>query len=552
MKKTFYLLIISVHLLFTGCKSNKSKINDFMDSFNAFPTLIDSSLESNSKPENHMEGNTRYSCYTKSGEERKSLEEFVTFNPTNGVLYPGSLIHGKTLNDGLLTNVNVKQGGGTLTINNIVLTDTVQKFKLKNLLHSIHTNSLNYAASDLEENKKFTGYDTLKYSKHIDIINEKSVRQAVAELLNKLPTKTQVARIFFTKEEVNSIEKDFLKAGISIKWMTGKFSADISRLKQSTYSKYLVKVVQPYYDISFKPDFNTSLHPSDFFAKNIKAEDLTSYYKSYDPNPGNTLNPPTYIQTITYGRMLMIIAESSEKQDVFNKAMEASFTSTYVSGSANLSQEQLSIINNSTFTVFSIGGSGDATVKILTAGKAGLADSLSQYLRLGANYSAKSPAYPISYVARYLKNDNIAKLGLSFKFAVPICTPNPRTVVGIKVRYYVTEDNKDDDESVSMTVIKNSVTRLVETPRYGYGEDWEENSPPRDFYIATPNLNEAELATTNVWIYKSPEHGGGSGYGGGMKFNLQLIAVLEDGASLDWRYVPNISMGNGQNNYQAF
>jgi Thiol-activated cytolysin len=542
-------VIFGVIILMIGCQ--RSKINKIIGDMQTFPAQLDASIETNSPATNEMRDGVRYSCYTKSGEEKKSLEEFITFNPSNGILYPGSLVHGETLESGLLTNVNIKRGSGTLTLNNVILTDTTKRYNMEaQYALTRKTNSI-FASYKIMDTKHFFKVDTFKYSRHVKEVNEQNIKQATTELLNNIPATSQAARIFFTKTEVTSIEKDFLKAGVSVEWMKNKFSAEVSRLKSSTMSKYMVKVVQPYYDISFKPDFKNTLEAIDFFNSSVSAKDIEDYYENY--KRGSTKpNPPTYIQTITYGRMLILVAESNEKQDILNKTMDLTFQAGLVSGTSHLQQEQLNILRNSSFTVFSVGGSGEATIKILTAGKEGIGDSLSSYLKSGAEYSRSSPAFPISYVSRYIKNDNVAKLGLAFKFSVPICIPNPRQVTNIRVVFFVTEDDKDDDESVRMTVIKNGNTRITETPPYGYGQTWPDNSGPIPINVPVNNLNEAELASTQVWIFKSPEHGGGSGYGGGMKYNLQLIAVLDDGTELAWRYYSGISMGDGDNNYQAF
>jgi len=149
-----------------------------------------------------------------------------------------------------------------------------------------------------------------------------------------------------------------------------------------------------------------------------------------------------------------LIAESNESQDSLNVTMNAAFNGGMTSGNLDLSAGRTSIFQNSKMTVFSLGGAAEATVKVLNAGSGHLMDSLKVYLEDGANYSKNSPAYPISFIVKYLKSDDIAKLGVAYKYNVPICTKNPRQVKSIKFNFITTTDDKDHEEGVFASITK--------------------------------------------------------------------------------------------------
>ena len=545
-------MLILIIVLLSGCHNNKD-INNYINSIPILPVVKDEiTLDHPTNIQDKNIDGISYSCITKTGETAKNLFDFIIFNPNVGVLFPGSIIHGSTLRNGLLTSIGAERNGGTLTLEGIIFEGFEAEEITSDSSMQALQNKYPYASSfDFLSNMKRKKYDTLRYSTNLDQISYDKVNDAVIKLVNRIQAGKLVSRIIYEKQEFHEAENDFLRLGISAKWATGKVAAAFSILNKENKSKYIIKVTQPYYDISFNQPIHGVRTPSDYF-KNVKYDAFKNSMDNYIRTSGDSIDPPCYIQSVTYGRMIFIIAESNESQDSLNLTMNAVFNGVSAGGSVDLSANKSSTLKNSSFTIFSIGGSAEATIRLINAGSENMVDSLRKYLLDGANYTKDSPAYPISYGARYLKTNDVAKLGLSYKYNVPICVRNPKKVRLFKFNFITTDDDKDKEEGVSVWITKGD-TKIAGGGPWGYAIDWKKNSGPEQFELLplhNVNVNEVELNDVRLWIRKSAECGGD--WGCGWHFVLNISVVFDDGTERIFNSYPGCMMGDGSDGTQVF
>lgn len=444
----------------------------------------------------------KYKCMSTPKSLSQTLDEIVAFNPNSGVLYPGALVKGTSLKDGVLNPISITRNGGKLTISYI-------NFENKETKHT-----------EIVEQATFQNY-----------------QEAFSKLVRNLPDGKQVARITFEKQESYELQETLLKLGLSVTWLKASMKAQLENSFKSNKAKYFVKVVQPYYDISFETNFKKNQEPADFFAKNNNVNNVLKAI-------GDTSNnPPAYVKSISYGRMLLLFIESESSQKVLTTALEAIFSGTTVKGKLSLNAEQINAVQNSKINLLSLGGAADATVKLISGNKL---DSLVTYLKDGANFSKESPGFPLTYVTRYLKNNDVAKLSYATNYDVKKCDKNPRKITRVDVDFMNIMDNKDKGEGVTFTVFKGDQI-IGEQKNIGVNVNWAEGSNDGwKISIGDGLADEFDRNIMRVNISKSGDKG--------FSCKPTIITVyFTDGTKEEWaRLEGAFIMGDGHSNSQTF
>ena len=135
----------------------------------------------------------------------------------------------------------------------------------------------------------------------------------------------------------------------------------------------------------------------------------------YDWAPWGPSNQPCYVQSVTYGRMLIYTATSTEAETAteLRASLEASYGA--YSGSADLTQRQRQLVSNSTIEVQVFGGTQeDATSTLRDVVKSG---DYSGFLRPVPS----TTAVPLSYRINDLKNRRPAVIGDATKYSIETC-----------------------------------------------------------------------------------------------------------------------------------
>jgi hypothetical protein len=496
------LVIIS---FLTSCDSNRvDKINELIGSIKTLPIMKDTDIIRGAEaPSIETIDGIKYKCKSVPKSLSATLLTSVAFNPNTGVLFPGSVVKGNSLKDGVLNDIAVKRNAGYLTI-------------------SYKDN----------QDKEHSYTDTVKEA------NFQNVQDAVMKLTDRLPDGNQVARISFEKTESHELEETFLRLGISAKWMSGSAKANLEKNFSSNKSKYFVKVVQPYYDISFQTKYDKSQQPSDFFSSDVSSADILKAMTD------TANNPPAYVKSISYGRMLLLLIESDASQKDLTAGLEATFSGTSASGKIELSVGQKTAINNSKINMIALGGSSEAVIKILTGNKL---DSLNTYLKEGANFSKKSPAFPITYVTSYLKTNEVAKLSFTTNYADKTCIVNPKEIDFFAVTFSGISDDKDKEETITYQILKGDNV-VGQNTGVGAGQSWG-GEWYEEVFLNEP-VDEFDRDVLKVIVEKSNGCGSGDGLGCGFEFSRHSVYAHFKGdpkskLTIWYDYNKKFKLGNG-------
>ena len=252
------------------------------------------------------------------------------------------------------------------------------------------------------------------YSREIDAPSQATVEKAVTDIL-RAKNVHLAAKADFLSEQVHSLSEAALKVGVSVDWMTGKVKGSFNGEWTKKRSNFVVRFTQSYYTVSF----GAPSSPEALFAPAVTVDDARPYMSKG--------NPPGYVASVTYGRMLFVKIESDDAESDVKAAIDAVFDAGAVSGQVGIDTKFKETMGRATVTVFALGGSPNDAIEIMTS-SADRAEKLKGYFERGANYSADSPGVPIAYAVRQLKDNAAVKVASTLDYTVPDCAPQPSTV----------------------------------------------------------------------------------------------------------------------------
>lgn len=295
---------------------------------------------------------------------------FPQFNPNASVIYPGSLLQGKSLNKATPDVIAVERAGGTISID-ILDGSATSSFEVEKVTKSSITNASNAIIS--------------------------------------ASTGTIPANMEFSYEKIQSREQMAAALKVDYHNAFAEIEGKLSFSSDKSYNRTIVNLTQSYYTMSY--DIPTSTDR--VFAPSVTPEDLAKYV-----GPGN---PATYISDVTYGRIYMLLIETTSSETEMDAAVTASFNGVVAGGGVEAEASKLSTLKNLKVKLFAFGG--EATSTLLTIGNAGDLQTLTSLLAEGTDIRTGKP---ISYVVRSVYNNQIVKVGLNTEYDVVNCEPlNP-------------------------------------------------------------------------------------------------------------------------------
>ena len=322
-----------------------------------------------------------YVCEVVEHDLRQNFESIVAVGANATALKPGMLVQGAGVRDGSLSTIGLRRSPLSLSVN----------LALENP------------------------------SRTVDEPNSATLQEAIASLQREADTRlgslpVVPASINFQAQSAYSYEQAMLAAGISLSYdavfASGSVSAAFSEESSLSQTTVIVKLMQPMYTISFADD--ALAEPASFFHPDITQGDFDRQVQLGTMGAGNQ---PCYVQSVTYGRMLVYTMTSTEAESAqeLRAAAQASYGAWEGSGSYNERQRQL--VSNSSLEVQVFGGTQEDALDGI---RAALRDGdFSEFLRP----VPATTAVPLSYRINDLKNRQPAVIGDATRFSIRQCEP---------------------------------------------------------------------------------------------------------------------------------
>jgi hypothetical protein len=235
------------------------------------------------------QGEVEYKCTVKKISLTENFDEVVAFNPNADVLWPGALVQGKSLDTGVPALIPLSRSPITISIDLPVVDNR----------RTVTTPTFGTVASAIN-----------------DLISKNGIKPI-----------TTPARISYFEKEAYSFEQSMLKIGVSAKWVTGSIKGNFEIDQTIGKQSILVRYVQPYYTIAYEPPSS----PASAFDGAVTVDALKNFM---GPN-----NPPAYISSVTYGRMLIFKLTSIHSSEKMKRALKLAVNLKLGGGGGQLDQE---------------------------------------------------------------------------------------------------------------------------------------------------------------------------------------------------------------------
>jgi len=341
------------------------------------PPVVDNAGEPVGPPviDQEMVDGVLYTCSTTPYSMAKNPAEMALFNPDAAVLWPGALIRGGShLSVGSLELLALSrerraplgisiQGGGVLGIPGGVSTIVAQPVG-------------------------------------------STIREGINELVaNALDSEVAVGAgaSSFTSVESHSTSQTLVSLGLDARYLGAEASARLDYSKNASQRTYTAYFVQRLFTIAV----DLPERPSSLFAEGVSGADLQALGISAS-------NLPLYVDSVSYGRILMFSFTSSDSRERIEAALQFSYDSP-IGGVDGFSETDLQqTLSSARIEVFVLGGPNAGLQGTIRDG------SLKSYFE---EELAINQVEPISFTLRNLGDNRLAKVGDTTSYDVRTCLP---------------------------------------------------------------------------------------------------------------------------------
>ncbi|MDF1521342.1 MAG: thiol-activated cytolysin family protein [Trueperaceae bacterium] len=207
----------------------------------------------------------------------------------------------------------------------------------------------------------------------------------------------------FTSVESHSTSQTLLSLGLDARYLGVEASARLDYRKNASQRTYTAYFVQRLFTIAV----DLPERPSSLFADGVTGADLQVLGIS-----GSNL--PLYIDSVSYGRILMFSFTSSDSRERIEAALEFSYDAL-VGGVDGFSETELrQTLSTARIEVFALGGPNTGVQNLIRDG------SLASYFEAPL---AINQVEPISFTVRNLGDNTLAKVGDTTRYDVRTCLP---------------------------------------------------------------------------------------------------------------------------------
>lgn len=345
------------------------------------------SLPANGSTERDSMGNRVIICKKVPRKLDKKMDKISILKPTAGVIYPGALIlANRKMSEGLPTPITLPKAPLTLRIDLPGLTNngsvTINDPKNSNVQSAI-----NGLLEEWNRNSASEGYVNASNS---------------------------ISRI----EKAYSSQQVSVELGFRAEWASNSVSA-ATKVNNSNETNVTVAFFQ---QVFYTVSMDSPERPADVFSNATSLADIRGVI--------NNDNPPAYVRSVDYGRTIMVRMETNKQETEVD--LEAAMKYATAGGTTfegNLAAKYKSILSNSTFTVYTVGGNAEVSAQIV--GGTDLS-KLQSIIQQDARYRRNNPGVPIAYTVAFLKDNSIASVQSASDYVETNCTEYPNGFIKLQ------------------------------------------------------------------------------------------------------------------------
>ena len=295
-------------------------------------------------------------------------DQFMMFDPQASVLWPGNLVQGNSLATGIPTSVPIADRAPATVYLDIVSGDS-----------SGATNQF---------------YRTVAHPSGASLI------QAQNEILAGYHGGT-AAKYSYSMEQVYSATQLNFTLGFGYSGPAVTANGTFGFQMSNANSRIAVRLTQQYFTMVM----NDPQGVSGVFGPSVHAADLEPYV-----GPGN---PLCYISSVTYGRVFILLYESTASAQQLSQALSFAYSGGVASGSITDTLGFDQVMSQTTVSLVQIGGNGASGLMLSDPKNFG---SITNFLSTGADFSPTNVGAPISFTVKYLRDASLVRMSSTMEY----------------------------------------------------------------------------------------------------------------------------------------
>jgi hypothetical protein len=403
--------ICSAAMVLNGCsifgprrrgQKDDDELRAFISGMEHLPTQTDGSVESS--PQISYDGDNQIT--KKHFNTTLTVTELAGFNPNIGVIWPGALVQGVSLKGGVLAPINVKRSPATLVLSTLGIPAEDGK------THQVSCDVQNPKASTVE-----------------------TARSSLVQ--NGFIVPAKLAQVF---KQFYSLDHAMMQVGASASYLGNSVKAQLDSEKFVSQANLMVAFTQEYYTVAMEAPTS----PVSYFGDGVTVKDLKDY-------ADKTTNPIGYVESVTYGRMALLMSSSRESYSTLRRALDAHIQWSTGNADAHYSDEEKKIVRESEVNLLLLGGSPAKGLRLIPTTDEAL-KAVAEWLK---NRVAKPEdiqlGLPISYRVNYLKDNQVARLSFTTSYDRIDVSPIPE-YTDWNIAFNTADDDKDDDTALHVEV----------------------------------------------------------------------------------------------------
>lgn len=365
MKKTI-IGFVTILTLLGSCKKDISpyqgiSYEEVLKSGGDFPEFQNQKVLVNASTTSVSVDSGNWNCTNITWNILQGDMDFPLYDPNVSVVYPGSLLQGKSLTNATPDVVAVKRGGGTVSIDII------------------------------------NGSGAVSF--YVNEVKKSNITKALNTIV-KGNNQVMPARFTFQHESIKTKEELSLALGLNADILDVTAASNLSFSNEDKTNHYLVSLKQTFYTMSFDIPYNYNDLFDTFY---VKPMDLAKYvYRG---------NPACYVSDVTYGRVYYLLIESTSSSNTITAAVNASYNN--IDGTMNTNY--LSSLENLNVKVIALGGANAGSFSSINA------TNLSALTNFLSQSSDMETGVPLSYVVRTVYNNKLVKNKLDIEYTISDC-----------------------------------------------------------------------------------------------------------------------------------
>jgi hypothetical protein len=228
----------------------------------------------------------------------------------------------------------------------------------------------------------------------------------------------------FTSVETHSAEQSVLALGFDARYLGASVQGSLSTERAADEHTLTATFVQTLFTVAVDPPES----PAGVFAETVTPADLVALGVGAD-------NLPLYIDSVSYGRMVMLSVTSTASISEIEAALEAGYSGFGVDVGGYAASELQETLQSAKIEVFALGGPNAGVESLVTSGQ--LADYFDVPLEI-------NQVEPISFTVRNLGDNRLATVAAATEYDIRTCEaltdPPPAPV------HWWTADGHEGDE----------------------------------------------------------------------------------------------------------